>query len=60
MLAVGRGDQQIPDGVGVCAILRSFMRTTRSNSRSPWITCVAAWPPMAVCTTVLTSLTLIP
>ena len=28
------------------------MRTTRSKSFSPWMTCVAAWPPMAACTTV--------
>ena len=36
------------------------MRTTRSNNFSPWITCVAACPPTAACTTASTSATLMP
>ncbi len=38
----------------------SCSRTTRSNSRSPWITCVAAVPPIAVSMSVLTSDTFSP
>ncbi len=57
-----------PSGVAISRFLMAFsslrngscMRTTRSNWRSPWITCVAAVPPMAVSTSVLTSLTFKP
>jgi hypothetical protein len=57
-----------PSGVAISRFLIAFsslrygscMRTTRSNCRSPWITWVAALPPIAVSTIVFTSLTFNP